>query len=241
MARYWDTTNYPQPTEEELKTNAKATAKKAAKKDKKLHPIIISGRNIAKSWWGKAWCENLERYADYDTRLPRGRRYVKTGAVVDIQINKGKIVARVQGTRKTPYKVEIRISPLSEQQIERITSRCGTKVENLAKLLSGDFPTELKEVFIGEDGLFPKSREISFNCSCPDWAVMCKHVAAVLYGVGARLDEDPLLFFSLRGVDTDRFVDVVIANRCETMLANIDKPSNRILNNIDLSEVFGIG
>ena len=241
MARYWDTTNYPQPTEEELKTNAKATAKKAAKKGKKLHPIIISGRNIAKSWWGKAWCENLERYADYDTRLPRGRRYVKTGAVVDIQINKGKIVARVQGTRKTPYKVEIRISPLSEQQIERITGRCGTKVENLAKLLSGDFPTELKEVFIGEDGLFPKSREISFNCSCPDWAVMCKHVAAVLYGVGARLDEDPLLFFSLRGVDTDRFVDVVIANRCETMLANIDKPSNRILNNIDLSEVFGIG
>ena len=241
MARYWDTTNYPQPTEEELKTNAKATAKKAAKKGKELHPIIISGRNIAKSWWGKAWCDNLERYADYDTRLPRGRRYVKTGAVVDIQINKGKILARVQGTRKTPYKVEIRISPLSEQQIERITGRCGTKVESLAKLLSGDFPTDLKEVFIGEDGLFPKSREISFNCSCPDWAVMCKHVAAVLYGVGARLDEDPLLFFSLRGVDTDRFVDIVIASRCETMLANIDKPSDRILNNIDLSEVFGIG
>ena len=240
MARYWDTTNYPQPTDEELKANAKATAKKAADKGKEFHPIIISGRTIAKSWWGKAWCDNLERYADYDTRLPRGRRYVKTGAVVDLQINKGKILARVQGTRKTPYKIEIRISPLSEQQIERITDRCGTKVENLAKLLDGDFPTELKEIFISEGGLFPKSREISFNCSCPDWAVMCKHVAATLYGVGARLDEDPLLFFSLRGVDTDRFVNVVIDNRCETMLANIDKPSSRILNNIDLSEIFGI-
>ena len=241
MSRYWDTTNYPQPTDEELRSNAKATARKAAKKGKELHPVIITGRSIAKSWWGKAWCDNLEKYADYDTRLPRGRRYVKTGAVVDIQINKGKILARVQGTRKTPYKVEIHISPLSEQQIERITGRCSTKVENLSKLLSGDFPTELKEVFICEDGLFPKSREISFNCSCPDWAIMCKHVAAVLYGVGARLDEDPLLFFSLRGVDTNRFGDVVIANRCETMLENIDRPSKRILKNIDLSEIFGIG
>jgi len=241
MSRYWDTTHYPQPTNEELRSNANATAKQAAKKGKELHPVVISGRNIAKSWWGKAWCDNLETYADYDTRLPRGRRYVKTGAVVDLQINKGKICARVQGTRKTPYKIEIRISPLSEQQIERITGRCGTKVEKLSKLLSGDFPTELKEVFIGEDGLFPKSHEISFNCNCPDWAIMCKHVAAVLYGVGARLDEAPLLFFSLRGVDTDRFVDVVITNRCETMLENIDRPSKRILKNIDLSDVFGIG
>ena len=225
----------------DLTAKAKKYILDQRKKGVELSPVEIEGRTITKSWWGKAWCDNLERYADYDTRLPRGRRYVKTGAVVDIQINKGKILARVQGTRKTPYKVEIRISPLSEQQIERITGRCGTKVEKLSKLLSGDFPTELKEVFIGEDGLFPKSHEISFNCSCPDWAIMCKHVAAVLYGVGARLDEAPLLFFSLRGVDTDRFVDVVITNRCETMLENIDRPSKRILKNIDLSDVFGIG
>lgn len=238
--RYWDEMNFPQPTDEELKSNARATERKAAKKGKELHPVIISGRNITKSWWGNAWCSNLERYADYDNRLPRGKRYVKTGSVVDLEIKQGKILARVQGTRRTPYKVEIRISPLSEQQIQTITDKCGKKVENLNKLVSGDFPEELKEIFIDEGGLFPRPKEISFNCSCPDWALMCKHVAATLYGVGARLDEDPLLFFTLRGINTDRFVDVVIANRTEKMLANFDRPSKRILSDIDLSEMFGV-
>lgn len=238
--RYWEEMNYPQPTDEELISKATATARSAAKKGKELHPIVITGRQIAKNWWGKAWCTNLEKYADYDNRLPRGKRYVKTGSVIDLEIKQGKILARVQGTRKTPYKVEIRISPMSEEQIESITDKCGTRVDNLNRLLIGDFPDELKEVFIDEGGLFPKPREISFNCSCPDWAVMCKHVAAVLYGVGARLDEDPLLFFSLRGIDTNRFVDVVIANRTEMMLANINKPSRRILTDADLTDIFGV-
>lgn len=238
--RYWNEMNFPQPTDRELKENAKATAQKAAKKGKELHPVIITGRQITKSWWGNAWCSNLERYADFDNRLPRGKRYVKTGSVIDLDIEKGKILARVQGTRITPYKVEIRISPLSEQQIQTITDKCGKKVDNLSKLVSGDFPEELKEVFIGQGGLFPSPKEISFNCSCPDWALMCKHVAAVLYGVGARLDEDPLLFFTLRGIDTNRFVDVVIANRTEMMLANVNKPSKRILSDTSLSDIFGV-
>ena len=238
--RYWNEMNFPQPTDRELKENAKATAQKAAKKGKELHPVVITGRQITKSWWGNAWCSNLERYADFDNRLPRGKRYVKTGSVIDLDIAKGKILARVQGTRITPYKVEIRISPLSEQQIQTITDKCGKKVDNLSKLVSGDFPEELKEVFIGQGGLFPSPKEISFNCSCPDWALMCKHVAAVLYGVGARLDEDPLLFFTLRGIDTNRFVDVVIANRTEMMLANVNKPSKRILSDTSLSDIFGV-
>ena len=183
MARYWNEMNYPQPTEEELKENAKNTRKKAAAKGQTLHPIVIKSRQIANSWWGKAWCQNLERYADFDTRLPRGRRYVRTGAVIDLQIKKGKIQARVQGTRKTPYKVEIRISPLSERRIEEITGKCETRVETLDQLVNGDFPKELKDVFLEDGGLFPEPREISFSCSCPDWAVMCKHVAASLYGV----------------------------------------------------------
>lgn len=240
MARYWNEMNYPQPTESELKRNAKMTAQKAASKRQTLHPIVIKSNKIATSWWGKAWCDNLERYADYDTRLPRGRRYVNTGTVVDLQIKKGKIQARVQGTRKTPYKVEIRISPLSERRIEEITEKCGAKVDTLDKLVNGDFPKELKEVFLEKDGLFPKPREISFNCSCPDWAVMCKHVAAVLYGVGARLDEDPLLFFSLRGIDTNRFVDVVISNRVEAMLQNVDQPSERIIPDTKVADLFGV-
>ena len=164
MARYWEEMNYPQPTEEELQENARNTRKKAAAKGQTLHPIVIKSRQIANSWWGKAWCQNLERYADFDTRLPRGRRYVRTGAVIDLQIKKGKIQARVQGTRKTPYKVEIRISPLSERRIEEITGKCETRVETLDQLVNGDFPKELKDVFLEDGGLFPEPREISFSC-----------------------------------------------------------------------------
>ena len=237
---YWEPVSYSQPTQWELKRNAAQTAQKAADKGKRLCPVVISGRTIAKSWWGRAWCANLERYADYQTRLPRGARYVRSGAVVDLQIQKGKILARVQGTRKTPYKVEIRISPLSEERCEQIMDRCSARVDTLENLLNGTFPETMKDVFLGRDGLFPAPREISFQCSCPDWAMMCKHVAAALYGVAARLDEDPMLFFSLRGVETDRFVDVVIANRIERMLSNVDKPSSRIIQDAELGELFGV-
>lgn len=237
---YWEPVYYPQPTQAQLKRNAAQTAQKAADKGKRLCPVVITGRAIAKSWWGKAWCANLERYADFETRLPRGARYVRSGAVVDLQIQKGKILARVQGSRKTPYKVEIRISPLSEQRCEQIMDRCSARVDTLENLLNGAFPETMKDVFLGRDGLFPAPREISFSCSCPDWAVMCKHVAAALYGVAARLDEDPMLFFSLRGIDTGRFVDVVIANRIERMLSHVDRPSSRILRDADLTELFDV-
>ena len=237
---YWEETYYPQPTEAELKRNAAETARKASQKGQRLNPVILSGRKIAKSWWGKAWCENLERYADYETRLTRGQRYVRSGAVVDLQIQTGKILARVQGTRKVPYKVEIRISPLSQQRCDKIMERCSSRVDSLDNLLTGRFPEELKDIFLGEGGLFPTPREISFSCSCPDWAMMCKHVAASLYGVGARLDEEPLLFFTLRGIETTRFVDVVIANRVESMLANVDSPSPRIIRDAALDELFGV-
>ena len=238
--RYWEERYYPQPTEAELLRNTAATAQKARKKGQTLNPVVISGRKIAKSWWGQAWCDNLERYADYESRLSRGQRYVRTGAVVDLQIQKGKLQARVQGTRKVPYKVEIRISPLSQERCDEIIDRCGSRVDSLESLLSGSFPETLKDVFLGEGGLFPTPREISFGCSCPDWAMMCKHVAAALYGVGARLDEDPMLFFTLRGIETGRFVDVAIANRIEQMLANADRPSNRILSNPGWEDLFGV-
>ena len=159
---------------------------------------------------------------------------------MDLQIQTGKILARVQGTRKVPYKVEIRISPLSQQRCDKIMERCSSRVDSLDNLLTGRFPEELKDIFLGEGGLFPTPREISFSCSCPDWAMMCKHVAASLYGVGARLDEEPLLFFTLRGIETTRFVDVVIANRVESMLANVDSPSPRIIRDAALDELFGV-
>ena len=241
MSKYWKEEFYSQPSEAELKARAAASVQKAKQKGTALEPVTIRGRAIAKSWWGNAWCENLEHYADYANRLDRGKRYVRTGSVVDLKIQKGKISAKVQGTRRTPYKVEIRISPLSEEKCQTIIEKCGRRIQNLEELTSGRFPEELHELFTGRDGLFPTPREISFSCSCPDWALMCKHVAAVLYGVGTRLDEAPSLFFELRGIEMERFIDVTIANRVETMLANADRPSNRIMDEADMTALFGIG
>ena len=241
MSRYWNTgTHYGQPSAEELRQKSAASRKEAKSKGKRLHPIVIEGRAIAKSWWGKAWCDNLEKYADYQSRLGRGKRYVRNGSVIDLQIQKGKITARVQGTRKTPYKTEIRISPLSEEKCQAILRQCERKMENLEALLAGNFPEDMKELFQGKDGLFPEPREISFTCSCPDWALMCKHVAAALYGIGARLDEEPMLFFELRGIDAGRFVDVALETRVESMLANADKKTERVMENLDVKALFGV-
>ena len=171
--------------------------------------------------------------------LTGGKRYVRTGAVIDLQIRKGKISARVQGRRKTPYKIEIRISPLSEEHCQNIIELCGDKIQNLEMLMEGDFPEELREAFLQQGGLFPEPKEIGFGCSCPDWALMCKHVAAVLYGVGARLDENPMLFFELRGLDVGRLIDVTLADRVEKMLENAERPSKRIIQQEDYLKIFG--
>lgn len=242
MRKYWDEDQvYSQPSESLLKKNAGESIKKQHRKGKEIHPIIVSGRKITKSWWGTAWCENLERYADYASRLERGKRYVRSGTVVDLNVEKGKIEARVQGRRKTPYKIVIRISPLNQQHCQNIMNQCSEKIENMEELMSGNFPVSMKELFLREDGLFPKPSEISFNCSCPDWALMCKHVAAALYGVGVRLDENPALFFELRGIDMDRFIDVALENRVEVMLENAQKSSDRVIDDcVDIKMLFGV-
>ncbi len=238
---YWNVgTDFAQPDTAQLKRNASYTLQKEKKNGKVMEPLLIQGRKIVTSWWGQAWCDNLERYADYESRLERGKRYVRTGAVVDLKIQKGKVLARVQGRRKTPYKIEIRISPLSEERCQYAISACEEKIENLERLLKGDFPEELKELFLGEKGLFPSPKEIGFTCSCPDWALMCKHVAAVLYGIGAKFDENPLLFFELRGIDVERFVDVALASHVDKMLEHADVRSGRVIEDERWKELFGI-
>ena len=241
MVRYWkDILEYEQPDAASLKKKAKESAEREKKKGKILEPVKVSGRQIVQSWWGKAWCDNLERYADYASRLERGKRYVRTGTVVDLKINKGKVTARVQGRRRAPYKVSVRISPLSEQRCQEIIAECGNQIENVEQLLSGNIPLGLQELFTSKNGLFPSSREISFDCSCPDWALLCKHVAAVLYGIGVRFDENPLLFFTLRGIDVEKFVNVTLENRIEQMIKNADRKSERVMDDIDLEAVFGV-
>ena len=242
MSRYWETDNqYSQPTVDELRRKAKASSSSAEKKKLKYEPIEpFSRQKICTSWWGQAWCANLERYADYESRLGRGKRYVKAGTVIDLKIKKGKVDARVQGTRKTPYKVEIRISPLSEEKCSAIIEKCSRRIENMEALIRGEFPDELRELFAGKDGLFPSPREISFNCSCPDWALMCKHVAAVMYGIGVRLDENPFYFFELRGIDADRFIKVALESKVEAMLSNADSITERVIDDADLTALFGV-
>lgn len=241
MSKYWgEFTQYSQISAEELRKKADSSARQAKKKGQALEPVTVSGRQICKSWWGQAWCRNLEQYADYASRLDRGKRYLRSGAVIDLKINGGRIEARVQGNRKVPYKIEVRISPLSEESCQGIIERCGRKIENMEALISGRFPDDLKELFTGMDGLFPHPREISFGCSCPDWALMCKHVAAVMYGIGVRVDENPFWFFQLRGIDVERFIGVALANKVDSMLANADKPSRRILEDERISDLFGV-
>ena len=240
MSKYWATEHYSQPDAGQLQSNAADTVKRAQAKGKALEPVVITGRKIAKSWWGEAWCRNLEQYADYESRLDRGKRYVRTGTVVDLKIGRGKVRARVQGRRKAPYKVEIRISPLSEERCQYAITRCERKIENLELLLQGSFPEELKELFTGDNGLFPAPKEISFSFSCPDWALMCKHVAAVLYGIGARFDENPLLFFELRGIDVEKLIGIALENKVDQMLEHADCRSGRVIAADNWEELFGI-
>ena len=195
---------------------------------------------ICESWWGQAWCENLEGYADYASRLERGQRYVRSGAVVDLQIRNGSVEAKVQGRRKAPYKVTIHIGRLSEEKCQSIIGRCNQKISSIETLVSGEFPEELKDVFTEEGGLFPTPREISFSCTCPDWALMCKHVAAVMYAIGVRFDENPFYFFELRGIDVDRFINVALENRLDLMLEHADCSSDRIISGENVNALFGI-
>ena len=160
----------------------------------------IEGRLIANSFWGKSWCENLERYSDYANRLPRGRTYVRNGSVVDLQIGKGELKAHVAGSEL--YTVSIVIAPVAAARWKAIAKDCAGGIDSLVELLQGRLSKAVMDrVCRKEDGLFPAPKDIKLSCSCPDSASMCKHVAAVLYGVGARLDEKPEHLFTLRAVD----------------------------------------
>jgi uncharacterized Zn finger protein len=170
------------------------------KKGRVIAPVCIEGRAIAKTFWGKAWCDNLESYSDYANRLPRGRTYVRNGSVVDLEIKAGQVSALVRGS--SLYTVAIGITPVAPARWKALVGECAGKINSLVELLQGTLSQGVMELVTRKDsGLFPKPTEITLSCSCPDWASMCKHVAAALYGTGARLDETPELLFTLRKVD----------------------------------------
>src|SRR5271165_5665117 len=189
----------------ERRRNAMLEIEKRGKKGQKVSPIVIDGRAITKTFWGKAWCENLERYSDYANRLPRGRTYVRNGSVIDLQIAPGAIQALVSGSDL--YEVDLKIAPVPKTRWKSICTDCGGAIDSLVELLQGRLSKAVMERICRENvGLFPSPAEITLDCSCPDWADMCKHVAAVLYGVGARFDHRPELLFLLRGVDEKELI-----------------------------------
>lgn len=225
----------------EKREKAKKSLEKLKKTRDDISPVIIEGKSIASKWWGKAWNKNLESYADYSNRIGRGRSYVKNGAVLDLKIKEGKVEALVQGSSSKPYTVEFAIDKLNEIKWKNITEICNHRIDTMETLLLGKFPKEFDEFFIdSRNGLFPSVKEIRFKCSCPDSARMCKHIAAVLYGIGARLDEEPILFFKLRDIDFEELLKKSMEDKMQNILKNSDKKSERIIDDGDVFDLFGV-
>lgn len=228
--------NYHQTTGQEIAARADVLLLKHPE----YEPVKVSVKQgVCSSWWGKSWCRNLERYADWSNRIDRGKKYVRNGAVVDLKINGGTIEALVIGSRAKPYEVRIKIAPLSSRKQGEIKRLATGKIQNLEALVEGNFPEELKDDLFREGLFFPEPDEIEFECSCPDFAYMCKHVAAVLYGIGVRLDENPLYFFEIRGISTDEFIASAVGGKVDNMLSKAGKKSKRIIDDENLSDVFG--
>ena len=220
----------------ERRRKAAGEIERLRKKGHPVTPILIEGRAIARTFWGRAWCDNLESYQDYENRLPRGRAYVRHGAVIDLQISALEIKAMVSGS--SIYRITMTLEALPPAQWHSLREDCAGGINSLVELLQGRFSKGVMERLCHQDkGLFPKPSEIRFSCTCPDGATMCKHVAAALYGVGVRLDENPELLFRLRAVNPD------------DLLANLDKTlpfssqpldAGRVLESDDVSALFGL-
>ncbi len=209
---------------------------KLRKKGRTISPVTIEGRKIAQTFWGKAWCDNLERYSDYANRLPRGRTYLRNGSVVDLQVGPGRVTALVSGS--SMYDVQVTVGPVAPARWTAVCQDCSGAIDSLIELLQGHLSKAVMTRLCEEKtGLFPSPKEMLFRCSCPDWASMCKHVSAVLYGIGARLDRQPELLFTLRQVDQQE----LIATAGSDLSKNSRRPAGaKVLASDDLSEMFGI-
>lgn len=220
----------------ERRRKAEREMEKLRKRGVAVSPVRIEGRKIAATFWGKAWCENLESYRDYENRLERGRTYVRNGSVVDLQIAPRAVTAMVSGS--SIYKVKVTISELAKARWKAICADCAGGIDSLVELLQGRLSRGVMERICRQRaGLFPQPSEIRFSCSCPDFALMCKHVAAVLYGVGARLDASPELLFRLRSVDANELV----ADIGQALPSSKRGPgTGKVLETDDMAALFGL-
>jgi len=209
---------------------------KLRKRGQSVAPVRIEGRTIARTFWGKSLCTNLERYSDYASRVPRGRTYVRNGSVLDLKIAKGEVAAMVAGS--SLYRIKIDIAPVKAARWKAICRDCAGAIDSLVELLQGRLAKGIMDRVCREgDGLFPSPEEIKLSCSCPDWADMCKHVAAALYGVGARLDEKPELLFVLRGVDEN---DLLADAGRDLVRTGAAPATAKLLGDSDVAALFGL-
>jgi uncharacterized Zn finger protein len=184
----------------ERRRKAAGAIARLTKKGQTMSPVVVQGRTIATTAWGQAWCDNMESYSDYANRLPRGRTYVRNGSVIDLQITPGTVAAQVSGS--TIYRTTITVQPVPKAKWQQVCADCAGGIDSLVELLQGRLSKSVMDRLCRQgSGLFPMPRDIHFDCSCPDGAFMCKHVAAALYGVGVRFDSQPELLFTLRQVD----------------------------------------
>lgn len=217
------------------RANANREMQKLRKQGVDIEPVEVEGRKIARTFWGEGWCNHLEQFSDYANRLPRGRTYVRNGSVCHLAISKGRIQAIVSGSEL--YHVNINVSPLPARKWKSVREHCAGQIGSMLELLQGRLSKSVMEIVSDRDeGLFPLPKEIKLSCDCPDWAVMCKHVAAVLYGVGARLDQKPELIFLLRNVDHEQLISAEL----DMHAATVGKGKRRRLASQDLSNVFGV-
>lgn len=204
------------------------------KAGKKIEPVKLTGRKIAQQFWGLAWCKNIENYQDFSNRLSRGKSYIVNGSIVDLKITTGKITALVWGSEM--YEVKIDITKLDSKSWAALKARCAGEIGSLIELLKGQLSDAvMKQVTNHDDGLFPKPKEIKIRCSCPDSAGLCKHAAAAMYGVGHRLDTQPELLFTLRGVDHHELIEQALPKAPTKQKRN--KP---VIAESDLGDVFGL-
>ncbi len=218
----------------ERRAKARRKMEKLRKKGKDIQPVEIEGRTIARSFWGKGWCDHLESFSDYSNRLPRGRTYVRNGSVCHLEVRPGRVEAMVAGS--SLYTVSVSIKKLKPAAWKAIKKKCAGQIGSILELLQGKLSDQVMAVVTDrEDGLFPKPGEIELSCTCPDWAVMCKHVASALYGAGSRLDTHPELLFLLRGVDAQELIAAEMAVPGAAVAATGDA-----LADDQLGDIFGI-
>ena len=213
------------------RAKARREVAKLRKKGVEVCSVEIKGRKIVNTFWGQAWCDHLEKFSDYSNRLPRGKSYLRNGLVCHMEISKGNVEALVSGSEM--YTVNVSIAPLRSKRWDSIKKRCMGQIGSVLELLQGKLSDNVMEVVThAKTGLFPHPAEIRLDCDCPDWSSLCKHLAAVLYGVGAVLDRQPELLFRLRNVNHE---DMISAD-----ISISDSPGKRRRISGDAGDVFGI-